>query len=145
MTDPHFDKYRILEGIHWQVYISERGGNNLGRLYFWLNRDGIVDYDQLTKEELDELGMLYAAYKQALLQLWKPKLINFAYLANEESHGHHCHYHFVPRYKNSRAFNGAIFNDITWGHLWTSEKMADELAIAVGKAITEAATPFLTA
>jgi diadenosine tetraphosphate (Ap4A) HIT family hydrolase len=135
MTDPTYDQFRIMQGNAWDVYISERGGNNLGRLYLWLKRDGIIDYDELTDAERDELLQLHRTFKKALRQFQPDGPLNFAYLANEESHGHHCHYHLVPRYKEPRVFNGVEFIDVSWGHPWTSAGMDSELAISVRKQI----------
>ncbi len=146
MTNSYFDKFIVHKGQYWDVYVSERGGNNLGRIYFWLKRDGIVDYDDLTTKELDELRWFYHCFKLALRELFNfDGPLNFAYLANEEAHGHHCHYHVVPRYKESRSFKDVVFTDVTWGHPWTSAKIDEQLTIAVGKAIMEKAAPLLAA
>lgn len=140
MVDLYFDQFRIHRGSYWDVYVSERGGNNLGRLYFWLHRDGIIDFDDLTDDELTELRQLHRTFKQALQKLFNfDGPLNFAYLANEEAHGHHCHYHMVPRYKTERTFEGVEFKDSAWGHLWESKKMDSKLAIAIGRAVSKEA------
>ena len=131
-TDPHFDKFIVFKGVHWDVYVSERGRNNLGRLYVWLHRDGIIDYDDLTDEERKELLQLFAKFKKILKDLFDfDGPLNFAYLANNESHKHHCHYHIVPRYKEPRTFEGVEFVDPTWGTQWKSAMMDEELALAL--------------
>lgn len=146
MTNPYFDKFILHKGLYWDVYISERGGNNLGRLYFWLHRDGIIDYDDLSGDELDELQKFYRCFKQVLRKLFQyDGPLNFAYLANEESHEHHCHYHVVPRYRESRSFREVLFTDTSWGKQWTSLKMDEKLAIKVGEAIMEKAKSLLSA
>lgn len=137
MNNPKFDKFLVENAEFWDAYVSERGANNLGRMYFWLKRDGVIDFDDLTEEELIELRALYKKYKKILRELFNfDGPLNFAYLANEESHKHHCHYHLVPRYKTSRTFSGVEFNDVSWGSIWTSAKMDDELTIKLAKEIS---------
>jgi diadenosine tetraphosphate (Ap4A) HIT family hydrolase len=141
MCDSHFDRFCIERGICWDVYVSDRGGNNIGRIYFWLNREGIVDFDDLTDQELLELRALHSKYKNSLRSLFQfDGPLNFAYLANESSHGHHCHYHLVPRYKSSRLFAGHEFVDIAWGHQWISKLMPESLTLAIGDAIRQTAS-----
>jgi len=140
MTQTDMDRYRIHSGTYWDTYVSDRGGNNLGRIYFWLKRDGIIDYDDLTDDERMELLQLYGTFKRALRRLFNfDGPLNFCYLANEEWHGHHCHYHVIPRYKEKREFMGVIFEDIAWGKLFISKNMDLDLAIAVGKAVLKEA------
>lgn len=139
VVDSDFAKFLVHRGKYWEVYISERGGNNLGRLYIWLIRDGIVELDALTEEEVKELRHLHRVFKHSLLELWQPKLVNVAQLMNEESHGHHCHWHLVPRYPEPRTFEGVSFTDVSWGTQWTSAKMDAELAVRVGEALMQVA------
>lgn len=141
MADPKFDKYRIHNGLWWDVYVSERGGNNLGRIYFWLKRDGHILPDDQTRAEDRELKRLRKAFWQAIKQCFGAEHYNWAYLANEKkSHNRHCHYHLVPRYETGQAFQGVVFRDVNQeGHPeWKSEEMNPELAVAVGRAIKEA-------
>jgi diadenosine tetraphosphate (Ap4A) HIT family hydrolase len=115
MTDSSYDQFLIHPGALWDVYVSEIGRNNLGRLYFWLKRDGIVDYSALTSEERAELLTLHTAFGAALKALWSPELLNFAYLANGLAHGHHCHWHLVPRYSGKMVLAFIEFVDVGWG------------------------------
>ncbi len=53
----------------------------------------------------------------------KDFLLNMAYLANEEGHNHHMHWHFVPRTRvplRVEALLGQIFEDIAWGQNYAS-------------------------
>lgn len=140
-----YEQLRIHTGTWWDVYVSDRGANNLGRLYFWLRRDGIVDFHELTIDELLELRTLVRRFSAAIRALFKPDgPINFAYLANEPSHHHHCHYHLVPRYKKPRNFNGQTFIDPTPTKQWTSAPLEPALAQAIGQAIMSFVNEHLT-
>ncbi len=138
-ADSQYDKFLIHKGIFWDAYMSDQGGNNLGRMYFWLKRDGIIDFDDLTKVELLELRALHRVFKCALKKLFSPHLFNFAYLANRPVHGHHCHWHLVPRYFEIKLFKGVTFLDEAWGKQWVSKKLDDNTAIAIGKRIMKVA------
>ncbi len=65
-----FERLKIHSGVFWDAFISDRGANNLGRLYFWLKRDGINDYDDLSEDERRELLILFTRYKRALRNLF---------------------------------------------------------------------------
>jgi diadenosine tetraphosphate (Ap4A) HIT family hydrolase len=134
-SNPYFDKFIIHEALHWAVYVSERGGCNLGRMYFWLKRNGIVHPWDLSPAEDAELKLLAATFWKAVQSAFQADHPNFAYLANEEVHGHHCHYHLVPRYRQPRTFQEVRFYDMNWGRPWHSETMRDNLVRAVGAEI----------
>lgn len=135
MADSRYDKFLIESGEYWDVYVSEMGLNNLGRIYFWLKRNGIVDTRHLTKPEKEELFALQERFAIALEALFAPDLLNFAYLANHEGHGHHCHWHLVPRYKQPREFANITFVDFAWGSQWQSARLSNEVTLIVGAAI----------
>lgn len=59
-------------------------------------------------------------------------LINTSYLANEESHNHQMHWHFVPRWKqpfHMDALGGKVVVDPCWGRnyheVYATQKGAD--------------------
>ena len=114
-----FERFRIKTYSYWELYLN---GNQayLGRSYVWLKREGKVGLTSLTKYEHSELFQeilpkFEAACAAAFRFDRKIDLMNYAWLCNEESHGHHGYMHAIPRYKNPKVFNGEIFIDKRWG------------------------------
>lgn len=136
MANAEFDKYRIHKGQYWDVYVSDRGYHNLGRIYFWLRGDRSVKFHELTNSEYIEMMYLLRLYWRVLQQRFKADHYNFSYLANEtKSHGGHCHVHLVPRYYTRRRYGKAKFHDPNPQAPWQSLRMPEKLALSIGKAI----------
>ena len=70
----------------------------------------------ITLAERDELWEILHSYEAALHELWKPDLINYAWLGNLVSaHGGHGHMHLIPRYITPRTIDATEFIDSEWG------------------------------
>jgi diadenosine tetraphosphate (Ap4A) HIT family hydrolase len=140
MVSSYFDQYLLHQGSYWDTYVSERGRNNLGRIYFWLRREGPIKPHELTDDEKRELFELTERFWNALVACFQPDHYNLTFLANEKaSHGRHCHFHMVPRYEASREFQGMVFEDPDVEKPSASKAMEPELAIAVGQELLRAA------
>ncbi len=83
----------------------------LGRVICYLNtyKENISD---LKQEEYLELLEIIKAYQNAITKLWNPDWWNYAQLGNTTPH---LHFHFIPRYKDIRFFEGEKFIDELWG------------------------------
>lgn len=97
---------------NWSVYLHENQ-TYLGRTYIALARDGEIDpFTETTAEEQSELLVVISGLKTALSKLYQPNLLNYANLRNT---WHHCHWHVIPRYAESREVLGHVFEDLNWG------------------------------
>ncbi len=96
----------------------------LGRAVCYLNiyKEKIID---LKPEEYLELLEVIRAYQYALTKLWIPDWWNYTQLGNVTSH---LHFHFIPRYKKRRVFEGIEFIDKLWGknYMPAPERSEDE-------------------
>jgi diadenosine tetraphosphate (Ap4A) HIT family hydrolase len=106
-----FQKFMIREYKHWGVYLH-KNQYFLGRVYIWAKREDAVDLMQMTTEEREELFDIGRAVNNALSELFKPDLMNYAALGNISTH---LHLHVIPRYSSSRTFAGQKFVDERWG------------------------------
>jgi diadenosine tetraphosphate (Ap4A) HIT family hydrolase len=106
-----FQRLKIAEFKHWEVYLH---GNQyfLGRVYIWAKRGDSLDLMAITLEEREELFEVGDLVKNALSDLFKPDIINYAALGNITPH---MHLHVIPRYSSPREFDGVNFVDGRWG------------------------------
>jgi diadenosine tetraphosphate (Ap4A) HIT family hydrolase len=72
----------------------------------------LEDFLAIEGEVRDELFSIGEEVKAALKALFQPDKMNYAALSNTSPK---IHLHVVPRYKDSREFNGMIFSDTRWG------------------------------
>lgn len=87
----------------------------LGRCTINLNRH-IVDLFDINEEERKELFEVMIKLRNAMKELFKPDLFNYASLGNTDRH---LHLHFIPRYAGKREFDGVEFVDEKWGKNYT--------------------------
>lgn len=106
-----YERFRVKDYKHWSVFVHENQ-YYLGRTYAWAKREGVVDLMDATEEEQKEFFIIGRAIKNALVQLFRPDLMNYAALTNE---ARHLHVHIVPRYASPRTFDGMEFIDERWG------------------------------
>ena len=99
----------------------------LGRCMVKLNRH-IVDLFDTTREERDELFEIMTELRNALKELFKPDLFNYATLGNIVKH---LHMHFIPRYKEKRLFKGIEFIDKRWGQNYAPYNKEFKIQISV--------------
>jgi len=76
-----------------------------------LNRH-VVDLFEVKEEEKDELFEIMRKLRNAVKDLFKPDLFNYASLGNQVQH---LHVHLVPRYKEKIIFENIEFGDENWG------------------------------
>lgn len=104
----------------WDLYLHENQ-HYLGRTYAWLRRDGRMHLWEITPNERDEFfDVVLCEVHEALSWLfhWDElvDLLNVAWLGNNESHGHHGHFHLIPRYLQPPSLNGVEWEaDLRWG------------------------------
>lgn len=107
-----YDLLKIKSYKHWDVYLHENQCY-LGRTFILLKDDkDVEDFLAIEGEVRDEFFLIGKKIKTALKTLFKPDKMNYAALSNVSDK---IHVHVVPRYKEAREFNGAMFNDTRWG------------------------------
>ncbi|MBI2054664.1 MAG: hypothetical protein HYT39_01020 [Candidatus Sungbacteria bacterium] len=102
--------YDIKKFQHWTLTLHSNQ-SYLGRCICYLNtyKENIAE---LTDEEFLEVKKIIKEYQSALTKLWQPDFWNYSQLGNATPH---IHFHFVPRYKGKRVFEGTEFIDERWG------------------------------
>lgn len=111
-----YELYAIKTYAYWRLFLHT-DQRYLGRAYAWLLREGeMQDYSELTTQELLECRQLCRDHRAALARLWRPGLMNYAWLGNFiHEHGGHGHLHLVPRYPHPVECAGLTFVDENWG------------------------------
>lgn len=109
---------------HWTLLLHNNQ-SYLGRTICRLNiyKEKLSD---LNEEEYLEFLEIVRQYEKALSFLWQPDLYNYAQLGNVVPH---LHFHFIPRYKEKREFEGVDFIDERWGRNYAPapEKEEDKI------------------
>eukprot|EP01006_Ploeotia_vitrea_P032357 TRINITY_DN64574_c0_g1_i2.p1 TRINITY_DN64574_c0_g1~~TRINITY_DN64574_c0_g1_i2.p1 ORF type:complete len:312 (+),score=23.34 TRINITY_DN64574_c0_g1_i2:92-937(+) len=83
---------------HWTVYMDIKQ-QFVGRVFALANRPTAVSLWRLTDVEKQEfVDVVLPTVKQILKLAMSPDRIDMAFLGNDM---HHCHAHFVPRYKKA--------------------------------------------
>lgn len=112
MPDDEFYKnFLIKEFKYWKAYIHP-DQYYLGRCYLWSKKEGVKDFYDLSREELEEFICISKMLRDALSKLFKPDLFNYSVLRNISPH---LHGHIIPRYKEEREFEGVKFFDENFG------------------------------
>ena len=91
----------------WGVYVHENQ-SYLGRCVVWCNREDALDLADATAQEREQLFAVLKRLRKASREVFNPDWFNYAFLGNETRH---LHGHFIPRYKDSREFEGMMFID----------------------------------
>ena len=112
-----FSKYRIKEYKYWEISIKTNQ-TYLGSCIIWCKRENVLDLTDATKEEREELFLILKKLKEALIKTFRPDWFNYSFLGNEVRH---LHCHFIPRYSESREFEGVKFEDKLWGKNWKTD------------------------
>lgn len=140
MQNAKYEKFKIKEYPHWILCLHDNQ-YYLGRAYAWLKRPGeMQDFADLTVRELRELhGSVLPEYKAALASLWKPNLMNYAWLGNHmHIHKGHGHMHIIPRYAYKKAVGDREFRDKRWGKNYAPSpklKLSEETLILIRDAL----------
>ncbi|CDR34880.1 HIT family protein [Criblamydia sequanensis] len=107
-----YDQLRIKSYKNWDLYLHENQCY-LGRVFVLLKEDdGVEDFLSIEGEVRDEFFKIGEEVKKALMELFQPDKMNYAALSNTSPK---IHVHLVPRYKDSREFNGFLFEDARFG------------------------------
>jgi len=111
MTEYFTDKSLDIKEFKFWTLALNSNQSYLGRSICYLHtyKENITE---LTDEEFLELKAIIKKWQDALTKLWKPDFWNYSQLGNATPH---IHFHFVPRYKEKRTFDGAEFVDERWG------------------------------
>jgi diadenosine tetraphosphate (Ap4A) HIT family hydrolase len=114
---PDYEKFLIKDFNHWALYLHENQ-SYLGRCYLWCKRADALSLTDASQEEWDELrGLLYYT-EMALDTMFKPDMLNFAFLGNVTRR---LHGHIIPRYARSVEFGGLTFEDKRWGQNYQTD------------------------
>jgi diadenosine tetraphosphate (Ap4A) HIT family hydrolase len=113
-----YSKYLIKDYKYWKVQIHQNQ-SYLGRCIVWCKRKDALDLPDATTEEREELFIILKDLEQVILTLFKPDILNYAFLGNET---HHLHGHVIPRYSKPVEFEGINFTDKNWGHNYQTDK-----------------------
>ena len=73
---------------------------------------GVEDFLSIQGDVREEFFQIGEKIKSALKTLFQPDKMNYAALSNTSPK---IHVHLVPRYKESREFDGIVFKDTRWG------------------------------
>ncbi len=107
-----YQKLKIKSYKYWDVYLHENQCY-LGRVFVQLKDDkDVEDFLDIQGEVRNEFFEIGEEIKKALKTLFKPDRMNYAALSNTS---HVIHMHLVPRYKETREFDGMTFKDARWG------------------------------
>ena len=97
---------------HWEIYLHENQCY-IGRVFALLRDDAHVeDFLALEGDVRQEFFLAGQEVKSALKTLFQPDKMNYAALSNTSPR---IHVHIVPRYQESREFQGKVFTDTRWG------------------------------
>ncbi len=129
------EQLEIKEYQYWSAHLHPNQ-SYLGKLYFWLKRDGAIDFMYITRDEREELFKAGKQVELALTDIFKPAIFNWAAFGNETSH---CHVHLIPRYSSSRVFSEMEFLDKRWGKNYSPYdkdfKIPDKILLDIKTAI----------
>ena len=114
-------KYRRLivkEYEYWTLLVDPDQAY-LGSAYAWLVREGDMQrISRLWAGELVELQLVMRDHESALVKLWQPDDMDYAWLGvQSDDKSGHGQMDFIPRYRTSRTLKlGALdFIDRRWG------------------------------
>lgn len=108
----NYDLLKIKSYTYWDLYLHENQCY-LGRTFVQLKDEHTVnDFMAITGQTRDEFFAIGQSVKAALTRLFQPDKMNYAALSNVSPT---IHVHIIPRYKESRTFNGIVFCDQRWG------------------------------
>jgi len=113
-----FSKNLVKSYRHWEIYVHENQGY-LGRCVIWCKRENALDMTDATEEEQKELFLILRDLNKASKNCFNPDWFNYSFLGNETRH---LHGHFIPRYKESKVFEGITFKDDLYGHNYKTDR-----------------------
>lgn len=132
-----FSKSLIKDYKYWAVYIHGNQGY-LGRCVIWCKRKNALDLTEATPEEQQELFVVLNNLREAIMKVFQPDWLNYAFLGNAMRH---LHGHFIPRYAQPKIFMGVTFKDERYGHNYKTDhsfETSNEVLMAVRDKIKKA-------
>lgn len=117
-SEDKFLQNKIADFEDWSIYVHENQGY-LGRCVVWCRRSEVRSITELKYEEWNSLRGALFRLEQALVRVFMPNWLNFAFLGNIVPH---CHGHVIPRYSQPKHFEGMIFRDDRWGQNYQTDK-----------------------
>lgn len=107
-----YEKLKIKSYKYWDLYLHENQCY-LGRVFVQLKDEkGVEDFLDIQGQVREEFFQIGQNIKKAVKTLFKPDKMNYAALSNTSPV---IHVHIIPRYKDTREFNGVTFKDTRWG------------------------------
>jgi len=107
-----YEKLKIKSYKYWDLYLHENQ-SYLGRVFVQLkDENGVQDFIDIQGAVREEFFFIGNQVKNSLKVLFKPDKMNYAALSNTSLV---IHMHIIPRYKESREFEGVRFKDTRWG------------------------------
>lgn len=132
-----YDQLKIKSYKYWDVYLHENQCY-LGRVFVLLRDEtGVEDFLSIEGEVRDEFFKIGEELKRALKELFQPDKMNYAALSNTSPR---IHVHLVPRYKDSREFNGFTFEDARFGKNYAPYDKSFQLEMDILLKIRDALT-----
>ena len=129
-----FSKITIYDGENWEVKLHHNQ-NSLGKCVLWFKGES-KDFADLSLDEQKEFWELLKKTKDILVDLFNPGMFNYACLGNATKH---LHFHVMPRYKDSRTFEGMEFVDEAFGSfpLGADNLLSEEELVKIVEMIKE--------
>lgn len=128
LSKAKFNKYIIKEYPNWTLFLAEHQWPHVGRCYAWWKDRPPVNGENLPLSLLTEPALaevfqtIFADVCRACHALghetepYGPNfLLNTCYLANNDTHNHHMHVHFLPRFRQPLEIKIGQFVDRGWG------------------------------
>ncbi len=110
--DKESEKLLIKNFDNWKIFLHENQYYP-GRIQIILGRHGPETTNELSEEEWIELKKISDKLTKTLQNLYKPDLIHYIVLQNENRY--HFYMQLVPRYSETRVIHGEEFKDENWG------------------------------
>lgn len=116
----NLDALWVTKGEYWNVHACWFQ-HTLGTLGIILKRH-VESFTDLTKAEIQELGELLKAHQIKLTEALNPDWFNIQMNGNWH---HHLHFLLLPRYEDTKEFNGKSYTDETYKQPITYTKMEE--------------------
>lgn len=109
----------IYETEYWQIYLAP-SQRYFGTCVVVLKRHS-GNLRELKIEEWADFSEIVQKLENTLNKLFNPDLFNWSCFMNSTFRTDHpdpeVHWHFIPRYKNKREFEGITFKDPDFGYI----------------------------
>lgn len=96
----------LAESEYWRLVLNHNQ-NLLGKC-FWVLRRHFEEVALLDLDEWLDLHQQLTHSHNMLEKAFAPDHFNYAFLQNQDRH---VHLHIIPRYRESRTFEGIVFTD----------------------------------